>query len=212
MRGAEPAALPVHPVHQPMVPGGPAGVQARGLEGGLGEEMETEREKPKQWLPAVAPALAPESDHRAPHSGAPSASAPQPGMGFFLQPQLPSSPSTGGQGGGVSRGPGSQGGRGVQCSWHAQARQSGTSSGPAPAGCQGCSRPGQPSSPASPGADRPPPSLSGPGRPPTPTYVIPGGACQETAQGLPAQDCFGAHLAKREFPGGFLVEPRAALD
>lgn len=52
MWGAQPASLSVYSVHQPVVPGGSAGVQARGLEGclgegGMGREKETRKEKPK---------------------------------------------------------------------------------------------------------------------------------------------------------------------
>lgn len=74
-------------------------------------------------------------------------------------------------------------------------------------GCQGAEGP----PPASPGADGPPPSLSGPGRPPLPTYVIPGGACQETAPGLPAQDVRGPP-GQVLAPWRLLGEPGAGLD
>lgn len=61
--------------------------------------------------------------------------------------------------------------------------------------------------PSWPGADRPPPSLSRPGRPPVPTYVISGGACQERPPGLQAQSCCGAHLAQSLFPRGLRQSP-----
>lgn len=49
--------------------------------------------------------------------------------------------------------------------------------------------------------------LPRPGRPPVPTYVISGGACQERPPGLQAQICCGAHLAQCLFPRGWRQSP-----
>lgn len=67
MWGAEPATLSVYSVHQPVVPGGSAGVQARGLEGCLGEgrgrgEGDQKRERNPnsyQLWPKIQPSSAP---------------------------------------------------------------------------------------------------------------------------------------------------------
>lgn len=77
MWGAQPASLSVYSVHQPVVPGSSAGVQARGLEGclgegGMGREKETRKERETQIVISRGlrsnPALPPGSDFRPPHS------------------------------------------------------------------------------------------------------------------------------------------------
>lgn len=177
--------------------------------------MEKKREEPKPQLPAVVqdltPALPPGSRLRVPlQPPCPvleTPSATPDGLPFLLGlcPQPPSTVGVAARWGSRCRG----GRRAVQlaCTGQAERRKLGARSRP---GCQGCRRPEHPL-PASPGADRPPPSLSGPGRPPLPTYVIPGGACQETAPGLPAQD-FRGPPGQVLAPWRLLVEPGAGPD
>lgn len=162
---AQPATLSVYSVHQPVVPGGSAGVQARGLEGCLGEAgwgggaKETRKERETQTVISHGlrpnPAL-PQNVTTGP---------PNPELPFvtILQPRQASSYSQGPQplsaaGVGASReswAPGSRRAVRLACTGQAGQRKLGAR---CRLGCQGCRRPKRP--PASPGADRPLPSLS----------------------------------------------------
>lgn len=189
---------------------------------GGGEGTDAGREERKRWnkkreeptprLSAVIRDLTPQNlTSRSPQQPPPPSSGDTLGYSrwasFPLGPLPPASEHCWGWGQRRAGGPRLRGGRRAvrpACTGQAERRKLGAR---CRLGCQGAEGP----PPASPGADGPPPSLSGPGRPPLPTYVIPGGACQETAPGLPAQDVRGPPgqvLAPRRLLG----EPGAGLD